>query len=81
VIVGFKAETGVGEKKLVGSATRMLEEYGLDMVVANDVEGGGMGTSGNSVYILQDGASAPHYSGSKRYLASIIMDRVEQILL
>ncbi|ADE36042.1 bifunctional phosphopantothenoylcysteine decarboxylase/phosphopantothenate--cysteine ligase CoaBC [Methanohalophilus mahii] len=81
VTVGFKAETGVGEKELVGSATRMLEEYGLDMVVANDVMAGGMGTSENSIYILQDESSASHYSGSKRYLASIIMDRVEQILL
>jgi phosphopantothenoylcysteine decarboxylase/phosphopantothenate--cysteine ligase len=81
VIVGFKAETDVGEKELVGSATRMLEKYGLDMVVANDVGAGGMGTSDNSVYILQDGSSASHYSGSKRHLASVIMDRLEQILL
>jgi phosphopantothenoylcysteine decarboxylase/phosphopantothenate--cysteine ligase len=81
VIVGFKAETGVDEKELVGSAARMLEEYGLDMVVANDVGGGGMGTSDNSVYILQEGLSPSHYSGSKRYLASVIMDRLEQILL
>lgn len=81
VIVGFKAETGVGEKELVGSATRMLEKYGLEMVVANDVGEGGIGTSDNSVYILQDGLSASHYSGSKRYLASVIMDRVEQIML
>ncbi|MFW5987690.1 MAG: phosphopantothenoylcysteine decarboxylase, partial [Methanohalophilus sp.] len=81
VTVGFKAETGVGKKDLLGSATRMLEEYGLDMVVANDVVTGGMGTSENSIYILQDESSASHYRGSKRYLASIIMDRVEQILL
>ena len=36
-LVGFKAESGVREEKLVERAKERMNEYGLNMVVANDL--------------------------------------------
>ncbi len=38
VIVGFKAEFDVGRKELLERARSRMKEYGLDMVVANDIK-------------------------------------------
>ena len=51
-IVGFKAETGVTDEELVLRAQRSMQGAGLDLVVANDVARGGMGTEDNRVLII-----------------------------
>ncbi|HPT38365.1 MAG TPA: bifunctional phosphopantothenoylcysteine decarboxylase/phosphopantothenate--cysteine ligase CoaBC, partial [Methanothrix sp.] len=51
-IVGFKAETGVCEEELVARAEKSMQGADLDLVVANDVSMGGMGTDDNRVLII-----------------------------
>ena len=52
LIVGFKAETNVARDELLRRAAESMQSNSLDLVVANDVGSGGMGTSENSVIIL-----------------------------
>ncbi len=77
-IIGFKAETGVTEDKLIKRARESMKTSALSMVVANDVSKGGMGTEENDVYIID--SDIKHISGTKRYIAAEIMDKVEAIL-
>lgn len=77
-IIGFKAETNVTEEELIRRARESMYSSGLSIVVANDVTTGGMGTEGNSVFLI-DGSVKP-VSGTKREIAIEIMDKVEEIL-
>ncbi len=77
-IIGFKAETGVTDDELIKRARKSMESLKLSMVVANDVSRGGMGTDTNDVYIIND--AVKHVSGTKRQIATEIMDKVEAIL-
>jgi phosphopantothenoylcysteine decarboxylase/phosphopantothenate--cysteine ligase len=77
-IIGFKAETGVTEDKLVESARKSMESSRLSMVVANDVSSGGMGTDINEVYFVDD--EIKKVSGTKHEIAKEIMDKVEALL-
>ncbi len=77
-IIGFKAETGVIEDELIKRARESMKTSALSMVVANDVSKGGMGTEENDVYIID--SDVKHISGTKRYIAAEIMDKVEAIL-
>ena len=52
VIIGFKAETGVGREELLRRATATLEGSKLDLIAANDVGKGGMGTEENELYLI-----------------------------
>lgn len=81
VIVGFKAETGVGKEELLRRATATLEESKLDLIAANDVEKGGMGTEDNELYLLgTDKGKVRHLSGSKRKLAGFILEEATGLL-
>ncbi len=81
VIVGFKAETGVGRDELLRRAASTLESSKLDLIAANDVGKGGMGTEENELYLLGREKSEPrHVSGSKRKLAVSILEEVSQLL-
>jgi phosphopantothenoylcysteine decarboxylase/phosphopantothenate--cysteine ligase len=74
-IVGFKAETNVTEDELIERARESMESSNLSMVVANDISKGGMGAEENDVYIID--SDVKHISGTKRYIAAEIMDKVE----
>ena len=79
VIIGFKAETGVGREELLRRATATLEGSKLDMIAANDVGKGGMGTEENELYLLGRIKGEPrHISGNKRKLAESEILRVQQ---
>lgn len=81
VIVGFKAETGVGKEELLKRATATLEESKLDLIAANDVKKGGMGTEDNELYLLgTDKEKIRHLSGSKRKLAGFILEEATGLL-
>ena len=81
VIMGFKAETGIGREELLKRAAATLEGSKLDMIAANDVGKGGMGTEENELYLLGRGKAEPRYvSGNKRKLAVSILEEVSGIL-
>jgi len=80
-IVGFKAETGIDKEELFRRAQTTLEKSGLDMIVANDVSSGGMGTDENSIYIVRpDRKEYPDISGSKSAIASALIDEITSII-
>ena len=80
-IVGFKAETGVVNDELLRRAAATLEGSKLDLIAANDVGKGGMGTEENELYLLGREKSEPRYvSGNKRKLAASILEEVSGLL-
>ncbi|AEB69705.1 bifunctional phosphopantothenoylcysteine decarboxylase/phosphopantothenate--cysteine ligase CoaBC [Methanothrix soehngenii] len=79
-IVGFKAETDTGDEALLARARASLEGAGLDLVVANDVSRGGMGTDDNRVLILSRSGSHSEVEGKKSLIARRIIDSLAEIL-
>ncbi len=77
-IIGFKAETNVSMKELISRARSMMDEYKLDLVVANDVGKGGIGEDENEVYIISK--EITHFKGSKREIAKKIIDALIEVL-
>ncbi|NMB84900.1 MAG: bifunctional phosphopantothenoylcysteine decarboxylase/phosphopantothenate synthase [Methanosaeta sp. PtaB.Bin018] len=73
-IVGFKAEAGVTEDELLQRARESMQSYGLDIVVANDVSLGKMGTDENSVVIIDREGHAIRAEGKKSLIAGKIID-------
>ncbi|MDI3487072.1 MAG: phosphopantothenoylcysteine decarboxylase / phosphopantothenate---cysteine ligase, partial [Methanolobus sp.] len=80
-IVGFKAEAGVETDELLKRAKQTLENSGLDMIVANEVSKGGMGTDSNNITILYSGNKDNIcIEGSKSHIANILMDEITELL-
>jgi phosphopantothenoylcysteine decarboxylase / phosphopantothenate---cysteine ligase len=81
LIIGFKAETGVGREELLKRAAVTLEEAKLDLIAANDVKKGGMGTEENELYLLdREKRKIRHISGSKRKLAAFLLEEAVELL-
>jgi phosphopantothenoylcysteine decarboxylase/phosphopantothenate--cysteine ligase len=78
-LVGFKAETHVSEEELIKRAKATMQRERLNMIVANDVGSGGIGTEVNEVFII-DEASVERASGLKREIAAKIFDAVVERL-
>jgi len=79
VLVGFAAETG----SVVENAAEKLRRKHLDLIVANDVSGEGMGFDHdtNSVTILSaDGSTTTVALDSKRRIAAAVLDAVTTCL-
>jgi len=77
VIVGFKAETNVSEEELISAAREKMGTHNIEMVVANDVGNGGIGTEENEVYVIREGTSdIKHIKGVKSLIAVEIMDEL-----
>jgi phosphopantothenoylcysteine decarboxylase/phosphopantothenate--cysteine ligase len=72
VLVAFKAEHGVTEEELVRAGREKLGE-GFDLVVANDVSKGGMGSDYNEVVLISR-SGEKKMSGSKKDLAKAIVE-------
>lgn len=80
-IIGFKAETGIDREELFHRALQTLQSSGLDMIVANDVSQGGMGTEENSVYLIRPGRREHiNIKGSKDLIAGALMDEITLML-
>ncbi|WP_340820654.1 bifunctional phosphopantothenoylcysteine decarboxylase/phosphopantothenate--cysteine ligase CoaBC [Methanolobus sp. WCC4] len=80
-IVGFKAEAGVDTEELLKRARKTLETSGLDMIVANEVSKGGIGTDNNNVTILYSGKKEDlNIEGPKSLIASVLMDEITSLL-
>ena len=79
-IVGFKAETGVTNEELALRAEKSMLGAGLDLVVANDVSRGGMGTDDNQVLIIDRLGRRKAAEGQKSLIAKTIIDALVEIL-
>lgn len=72
VLVGFKAEHGVGERELISRARKRLESVPLDAIVANDLKD--VGPSSTKALIIRSGGRAVKFQGSKSDLADRVLD-------
>jgi len=79
-MVGFKAETGVTDEELVTRAEKSMQNAGLDLVVANDVSRGGMGTDDNRVLIIGKKRPIRIIQGNKSEIARRIIDALVGVL-
>lgn len=79
-IVGFKAETNVSEEELIRRAGDSMRSSGLDLMVANDVGRGGMGTEENRVMIIDREGIYRLAEGRKSAIAGMIIDSLAEIL-
>ena len=78
--MGFKAETDTGDEALLARARASLEGAGLDLVVANDVSRGGMGTDDNRVIIIDRQGRRTEAAGKKSLIAKAIIDALVEAL-
>ncbi|MDD1727176.1 MAG: bifunctional phosphopantothenoylcysteine decarboxylase/phosphopantothenate--cysteine ligase CoaBC [Methanothrix sp.] len=79
-IVGFKAETGLGDEELIIRAEESLQGARLDLVVANDVSRGGMGTDDNRVIIIDREGRRREAAGQKSLIARAVIDSLVEVL-
>jgi phosphopantothenoylcysteine decarboxylase/phosphopantothenate--cysteine ligase len=79
-IVGFKAETNVDDAELLARAEKSLRGAKLDLVVANDVSRGGMGTDDNRVLIVDRSGQHREVTGKKSLIAKNIIDALVEVL-
>ncbi|WP_319506830.1 bifunctional phosphopantothenoylcysteine decarboxylase/phosphopantothenate--cysteine ligase CoaBC [uncultured Methanolobus sp.] len=80
-IIGFKAEAGVDTEELLRRAKQTLETSGLDMIVANEVSKGGIGTDNNNVTIIySDNRENLNVEGSKSLISNVLMDEITGLL-
>ncbi len=78
ILVGFAAETGNEHETVLDQARRKLARKGCDLLVVNDVSGGGVFGSDDSqaVILAADGHERKVEPGSKRDLAHVVWDEV-----
>jgi len=79
VVVGFKAETNVSREELIKRALEKKERVGMELIVANDVGKGGMGTPDNEVYIIKDKDEIDHVKGAKKIIAEKIITSLSKV--
>jgi phosphopantothenoylcysteine decarboxylase/phosphopantothenate--cysteine ligase len=81
LIVGFKAETNVTVEELIRRAREKMDHYELDLVVANDIGKGGIGTLENDVYLLRRGTDeVKRITGMKRIIAEEIVNELTELV-
>jgi phosphopantothenoylcysteine decarboxylase/phosphopantothenate--cysteine ligase len=72
-LIGFKAESGIGESELVVKAEARLKQYKLDAIVANDLTDVRPGMT--SVLFISSKGKYVRLSGTKREVADLILDK------
>lgn len=72
--VGFKAEYDLGKDELIAKARSRLIEYGIDLIVANDVRQGVYGSDFIHGFIIDDFSVNDSGRLSKDELAKMIID-------
>ncbi|ENN96771.1 phosphopantothenoylcysteine decarboxylase/phosphopantothenate/cysteine ligase [Methanocaldococcus villosus KIN24-T80] len=78
IIIGFKAEYNVDKDELIRRAKRRMEEYGLDMIIANDLSKYYFGSDETEVYaITKDKIEL--ISGKKREVAEKLAEIINVI--
>jgi len=78
-LVGFKAETGLPQKKLIESARQKLAESGADMIVANDIGTRyGKNPSQNNVILVNSQKELVSRWKDKEKIAKFICKEIER---
>lgn len=77
VKVGFKALHGVPSEELIQAAYNLMKTQGLDLVVANDLSTGVMGSDEAEVYIVGDEGVRKVVKTDKNKVAVKILDAVQ----
>lgn len=77
-VIGFKAEVNVSKDELIKRAKDLMSSAKLDLVVANDVSEGGMGTEDNDVLLIND--KIKQVKGQKNEIAIEIIKALSNIL-
>ncbi|MBW2983831.1 bifunctional phosphopantothenoylcysteine decarboxylase/phosphopantothenate--cysteine ligase CoaBC [Candidatus Woesearchaeota archaeon] len=77
-LVGFKAESKVSKRQLIDRAYKKLKESDADLMVANDVGRNKVfGSENNDVLIVDKKKKVMNIKGSKRVIASKIIDLIK----
>ncbi|WP_323736913.1 bifunctional phosphopantothenoylcysteine decarboxylase/phosphopantothenate--cysteine ligase CoaBC [Methanosphaera sp. ISO3-F5] len=81
-VVGFKAEAGVSEEFLIEKAVNRMNNYGTDIIVANDilVEDGGPGSDNNEVYLVDRDGYEKYCLDTKENISKRIVEKVCSML-
>lgn len=75
-IIGFAAETAGSPERLAELGQIKLARKGCDLLVANDVSGGGVfGQADNAVFIIGPDGVLAQVAGSKAVVAHALLDR------
>jgi phosphopantothenoylcysteine decarboxylase/phosphopantothenate--cysteine ligase len=79
-LIGFKAEYDVTDEELINRAYDRMIGAGMDLIVANDVsgEGVGFGTETNEVFIVDPERRVEHLKANKYEVAAKILDRIRE---
>ncbi len=77
IIVGFKAETGIGKAELEKRARKRMRDSGIDLVVANLLEN--VKENRTTALLLVPGKKTRTFKGTKADLAETIMDAVLRV--
>ncbi len=77
-LVGFKAETGLGEEELISAARKQIERAGSDLVVANTLEA--FGSDENEVLLVGRDFVKKLPRMGKRELAERLWDEIVKLL-
>jgi len=77
-LIGFKAESGISREELIKRAKERMEEYGLDMIVANLIEEVGRDYT-KAIIIFSDG-EFEEFAGKKEELAKKIVEIMAESL-
>jgi phosphopantothenoylcysteine decarboxylase / phosphopantothenate---cysteine ligase len=72
-LIGFKAESGIGESELVAKAEQRLKQHKLDAIVANDLTD--VRTGETSVLYITSKGKYVKLTGTKREVADLLLDK------
>ena len=76
-LIGFKAESGIGESELVVRAEQRVKQYKLDAIVANDLTEVRPGMT--SVLFISNKGKYVRLSGTKKEVADLLLDKADMI--
>ncbi|MBM4237663.1 MAG: phosphopantothenate--cysteine ligase, partial [Euryarchaeota archaeon] len=76
-LIGFKAESGINEEELARRARERLDQFGLDVIVANDLRKVSAETT--EVLILTKKGKPKPAAGTKREVANLILDETLRV--
>ncbi|MDH5451263.1 MAG: bifunctional phosphopantothenoylcysteine decarboxylase/phosphopantothenate--cysteine ligase CoaBC [Candidatus Bathyarchaeota archaeon] len=84
LLIPFKAEHNLSDKKLVEKAVKLMKEVGADLVAVNDVgrNGVGFGVDTNEVYIVDKSKAVTHVPlTTKREVAKRLFDLINERIM
>ncbi len=78
IVIGFKMEWGLKEENLINKAVKKIEEYGIDMIIANNLDK--ISYSETEAYIVHKNKKYEKFKGTKEQLSSAIFKHIIDII-